>query len=77
MPETTETPEPTITLTPSPTPTATPNYYVEVTAEPSGVPARIGREMSIGDYWIILLLFAILLSMWLMYVANRLKGGRQ
>lgn len=76
MPETTETVEPTITPTPTATPTATPNYYVEVTVEPSGAPARVGREMSVADYWIILLLFAILFSMWLMYVAYRLKERR-
>lgn len=77
MPETTETPVPTETATPTATYTPTPNYYVELTAEPSGVPVRIAREVSVADYWIILLLFAILVSLWLMYFANRMKGGKR
>ncbi len=76
--ETTETPTPVPSETPTPTATYTPtaNYYVEMTAEPSGVPVRVAREVSVADYWMILLLTAILLSMWLMYGANRLRGGR-
>lgn len=72
----TPTPTPTITLTPSETPTATPNVYVEMTVEPSGEYARVGREMSIADYWIILLLVAILVSLWSMYMIERFRGGR-
>lgn len=78
MQEVTETPtleptaEPTatLTLTPTVTPTATPNYYVEMTT-PGGEPARLVREITIGDYWIILLLFAVLVSMWSMWLIGR------
>lgn len=77
----TDTPTPTETLTPSATPTATstptptPDYYIEVTTR-AGNDARIVRETSVADQWVILLLLAILVSMWLMYIANRLKGGK-
>jgi hypothetical protein len=78
----TETPSPTPTETPTITPTATatftptPNYYVELTAEPSGVPVRIERSVSAGELWIIVLLFFIAVSLWAMYFAWRSKGGR-
>lgn len=75
-PTPTATLEPTLTLTPTNTPTPTPNFYVEMTAEPSGLPARVGREMSIADYSVILLLVAILVSLWAMYIIDRLRGGR-
>ncbi len=75
MPETTETPTPTLTLTPSATPTATPDYYVEVTTE-AGYPGRVSRDVSVADLWIIVLLIAVLVSMWLMFIVLRLgKGG--
>jgi hypothetical protein len=75
-PTPTFTPEPTLTLTPSATPTATPNFYIEMTMEVEGDYARVSRDVSIADYWIILLLIAILLSMWVMYIATRLKGEK-
>lgn len=68
----TETPTLTITLTPSSTPTATPNFYVEVTT-PAGEPARIVREASSADLWLIVLLVAILFSIWGMYIVERLR----
>lgn len=67
---------PTLTLTPTNTPTPTPNIYFEMTAEPSGLPARVAREMSPSDYTQILLLFAILVSLWIFFIVHRLKGGR-
>lgn len=70
----TETPTPTVTFTPTPTLTPTPDFYVTLTT-PDGNPARIAREMSVADMWLILLLTAILLSMWLMWLINRAKGG--
>lgn len=78
-PTETPTPPPTETLTPTATYTPTPNYYWEGTAEPSGVPVRVVREISASDYTIALLLFAILVSLWVMWLVTRLtsqKGGR-
>lgn len=72
----TSTPEPTITLTPTETFTPTPNVWVELTAEPSGLPARIGREATIVDYSVLLVLICILVSMWAMYFAHRLRGDK-
>jgi len=75
----TETPTPTTTPTPDPTETATAtftatnDYYIESTLEVSGESARVAREMSMGDYWVIMVLTAILASMWLMYIANRIR----
>lgn len=46
-----------------------------MTEEATGLPARVGREMSIADYTVILLLVAILVSLWAMYIMNRLRGG--
>lgn len=69
----TETLEPTITPTPTETFTPTPNVWVEMTAEPSGLSARIGREATIVDYSILLVLIAILVSIWAMYFAQRLR----
>lgn len=76
-----ETETPTPTLTPSVTPTATAtftptyDYYIEATVEVTGQHVRIAREMSIADYWIIVLLVAILVSMWLMYITNKVERG--
>ena len=66
---------PTATLTPSATPTPTPNYYIELPTR-AGEPARIAREASAADLVIIFLLFAILLSMWLFRLTDRLKGEK-
>jgi hypothetical protein len=71
----TDTPEPTATFTPSPTPEPTPNYYVELTT-PAGEPARIARELSVADYVIVLILLAILVSMWAQFILRRLKGDK-
>jgi hypothetical protein len=60
------------TPTPSPTPTATPDYYVEMTT-PQGDAARLSREVSIADLWMVGLLSAILFSQWLMHFADRFK----
>lgn len=68
-----DTPEPTLTLTPADTATPTPDVYVMMTT-PGGNDARMVREISSGDYLIILLLFAILVSIWVMYALNRLRG---
>ena len=57
------------------TPTPTLDYYVEMTT-PGGAPAHVEVGTSVADYWIILLLFAILFSIWLMYILNRLKEGK-
>jgi hypothetical protein len=62
----TETPTPTATFTP------TPDYYIELVT-PGGEPARVSREMSIADYWIVMLLIAILISMWVIHFSNRFK----
>jgi hypothetical protein len=75
-PTPTETLEPTLTLTPTNTPTPTPNFYWEMTAEPSGLPARVAREMSPADYTQILLLVAILVSLWIFYIVGRWREGR-
>lgn len=69
----TEEPTSTATPIPTPTPTATPDFYILVQT-PAGADARISREASVVDLWVLLLLFAILVSMWLMYILNRLKG---
>lgn len=71
----TETPTPTVTATPTVTPTATPEIWIEVTTE-AGYAARIGREVTIGDYSITFLLILILVSIWVMFIVNRLKGGK-
>lgn len=67
------TPEPTPEVTATMTPVPTLNYYVEMTT-PDGEPARMVREVSTGDYLVILLLFALLVSIWLMWFLDRLKG---
>lgn len=69
----TDTPTPTPTATPTPAPT--PNYYVELTT-PYGQGARIVREVTVSEFTIILLLLALLISIWVMYLSRRLKGGR-
>jgi len=66
----TETPTPTIT----PTPTATLNYYVELTT-PGGEDARMVREAYVDELMTVALLIALIISIWLMYVVNRLEGG--
>jgi hypothetical protein len=73
----TDTPTPTPTETPSGTPEATSeatptvDYSIIVTAD-DGLPARVVREASTADIYIVLLLIAILASMWLMWIVNRL-----
>ena len=69
----TDTPTPTATPTETPTATPTPNFYIEVTT-PAGEPARIERAVSGGDLVIIVLLFALLISIWGMYLSDRLGG---
>lgn len=71
------TPTPTFTPTPTvtPTPSATPEYYVLMWT-PAGEGARIVLEMNMGDYWIILLLTAIVLSLWAIRFMDRL-GKRE
>lgn len=76
-PEVTVEPTPTITLTPTATFTPTPDVWIEVTTE-AGAAARVGREVTVGDYMTNVLLFTILVSLWLMFVLVRLsqkKGG--
>jgi len=71
------TPTPTTTATaPTVTPTATPtpNYYVELVT-PGGEPARLVRETRPAQLMTNILLFALLVSSWLMYIVNRL--GKQ
>lgn len=74
----TETPTPTLTLTPTqtstPTATFTPtlDYYVEMTTE-AGEPARLLREVTVADTTSITLQAAILLSIWVMWLAQQLK----
>lgn len=75
-PTPTETPEPTITLTPTATFTPTPNYWVELTAEPTGLPARVGRETTIVGYADLLVEVAIFVSIWAMYFEHRLRGKK-
>lgn len=78
----TDTPSPspsptfTLTLTPSATPTATPDYYLVMTT-PEGAPARIAREGTIFDVVIVLMLFAIFLSMWAMWFNLRMRERSQ
>ena len=63
--------------TEEPTPEVSPIlYYVEMTT-PDGSAARFDREMSVADYWIILLLIAILISIWVQYIPARLKGDKK
>lgn len=69
----TPTPTPTETATATATFTPTNDYYIEATVEVTGQHARIAREMSIGDYWIIMILLAILISMWLMYIVTKVE----
>ena len=77
----TETPTPTPTDTPTITPTATatytptPNIYIEVTME-AGYPARIAREATAGDLMMSSLLFAIFISLWVMFFIWRRKAGK-
>lgn len=68
----TETPTPTIT----PTPTATPDYYVTMTT-PGGEPARMVREVYPDELMTVALLVALLISIWLQYIINRLKGDKR
>jgi hypothetical protein len=69
-PTLTATPTPTITLTPTATYTPTPQFFIEVTT-PAGEAARIERAATGGDIVIILLLFALLASLWAMYLFDR------
>lgn len=63
----TPTPTDTPTPTPTPTPTATANYYLEMLT-PAGEGARVDRTLRLDEFTIILLLFAVLVSIWLMYL---------
>jgi len=69
---------PTITPTPTLTPTPTPQYFYEATTEADSLPVRFERTVTMGDYAVILLLVAVLLSMWVMFLLIRLrpKGGK-
>jgi len=59
----TETPTPSVTPTPSETPTPTLEFYSEmVLSEGSG--ARFERTVTAGDYTVVVLLAAILFTMW-------------
>lgn len=71
-PAPTDTPIPTATFTPSPTFTPTLNFYIEVTT-PAGEAARIERTVTIADYTQIVLLFAILISLWVMFIVQRFR----
>lgn len=73
----TTTPTPTVTPTETATATPTPNLYIESTMEVSGEYARIAREMSMGDYWQIMLMTALLVSIWLMYIVWRIEKGNE
>jgi hypothetical protein len=64
----TDTPSPTET----PTPTATTSYWVEVLT-PEGNAARIGREGTIFDVAVVVLLVLLLLSVWGMWITMRLR----
>lgn len=59
----TATPTPTETLTPTPTYTPTLAYYTE-TALSDGQGARFDRTVTAGDFTIVLLLAAILFTLW-------------
>jgi hypothetical protein len=75
-PTPTATPTPTLTLTPTVTPTPTPNIYWEGTAEPDGLPVRVAREMSPGEYSSVLLQWAILISIWIFFIVWRFGRGK-
>lgn len=65
---------PTITPTPSATPTATPDYYVALTT-PAGEDARMVREAYPDELMTVALLIALIVSVWLIFIVNRLEGG--
>jgi hypothetical protein len=71
----TDTPVPTETPTPTPTYTPTPNFFIEMVT-PGGEAARLERTVTVADYAVILLLLAILISLWSMYVMNLLRGDK-
>lgn len=75
-PTPTSTDTPTVTPTPTSTFTPTPNVYIEVTLEAGYYPARIAREATAGDLVNSTLLFAILVSLWVMFFIWRWKGGK-
>lgn len=74
--EPTATPTATVTPTPTFTPVPTLNYYVEMVT-PDGEPARLAREISMGEYLTILLLLAILVSMWSMFLSNKRAAAKR
>lgn len=76
MPDT-ATPTPTETATPTatPTPSPTPNLYIAMTT-PAGEGAYALREVRVTEIVIILLLVALLVSIWGMYLSERLRSGQ-
>lgn len=68
----TATPTPTETLTPTPTYTPTLVYYTE-TALSEGNGARFAREVTAGDFTIVILLAAILFTLWGMMLYQWLR----
>jgi len=64
-------PSSTPTITPTPTPTPTPDYWVELIT-PGGEPARLVRETRPAQLMTNYLLFGLLISLWLMYIVDRL-----
>lgn len=68
------TPTPTVAATCPPT--ATPGYYLEMET-PGGAPARVERTVTIGGFVQILLIAAILFSIWLMFFSDVLKGDKE
>ncbi|MCK6581291.1 MAG: hypothetical protein L6Q98_24640 [Anaerolineae bacterium] len=68
----TATPTPTATFTPSSTPTATPDFYTVSPLE-DGSGAALSHTVSLGEYAAILLLLALLVSIWMMYLEMRLR----
>lgn len=77
--------DPTATLTPSETPTPTQTYtptpeFYSVTAFSEGQGARFERTVTAGDFTIVVLLAAILFTLWgyMLYTWLRhWKAGRQ
>jgi hypothetical protein len=68
----TDTPAPTETPTPTETAPPTVSYWIEVLT-PEGEPARIGREGTIFDVAVVVLLVLLLLSVWGMWITMRLR----
>jgi hypothetical protein len=73
----TETPIPSLTPTPSetPTPTATLAYYAETTLS-EGQGARFERTVTAGDFTIVVLLAALLFTLWGMMLYQWLRSWK-